>query len=507
MQRVICHWSEGHYRANSIDLEHYHILIEGGGDVRFGEHTIDDNVSTSDDDYAAHTRGANTGSIGVACCCMVGCNERPFRPGPEPMTQEQWNAMCQVVAELCAFYKIPVTDKTVLGHGEVQKNLNRPQLGKWDPMVWPWDTSKTASEVGNALRSQVQALLAGGQPPSPAPVPVTSRGPSSAAPAASAPRSNEAYALGSPLLAADPALVEVAATDAVLMREPGKALRIPGIATIQKALNQLAETLGLPAINLGDGEKNAGLFGDQTERAIRLFQQKAKIGVDGRIGDDTLCALDEALSGAATPAPTPVRSAAAVAPAPTPDGEFVKTLAKVSNRGVPPKGFLQELVAWGKTASQEIFEDRETKEKDVYASVKGELGPYGDLMHRKACMLEVMRVLAGFESSWKWNTGIDTTNPDENSPDTISAGPFQVSANSLAFGKDLKDLVAPHGIRNAKRDGDAFQALMKTNHPVAFNYISRLLRHTIRHNGPVKRSEINKWLSRDAVAELQKFLA
>jgi hypothetical protein len=118
-----------------------------------------------------------------------------------------------------------------------------------------------------------------------------------------------------------------------------------------------------------------------------------------------------------------------------------------------------------------------------------------------------MRVLAGFESSWKWDTGRDTTNPDEDSPDTISAGPFQMSANSLAFGQDLRDLVEPFGIRNAKRDGDAFQALMKTNHTVAFNYISRLLRHTIRHNGPVKRSEINKSLSRDAVAEFQAFLA
>jgi len=49
-----------------------------------------------------------------------------------------------------------------------------------------------------------------------------------------------------------------------------------------------------------------------------------------------------------------------------------------------------------------------------------------------------------------------------------------VSANSLVFGQDLKALVEPFGIRNAKRDGDAFQALMKTNHTVAFNYISRL---------------------------------
>jgi hypothetical protein len=215
------------------------------------------------------------------------------------------------------------------------------------------------------------------------------------------------------------------------------------------------------------------------------------------------------MPGAPVRQPKASRAAAKKAPAaaPTPAGNFVKTQVKVLNRGIPPVEFMQELVAWGKTAPDEIFADTETKEKDVYACVKKELGPFKNILHRKACMLEVMRVLAGFESSWKWNTGRDTTNPKEDSPDTISAGPFQVSANSMVFGQDLRDLVAPHGIRNAKRDGDAFQALMKTDHIVAFNYISRLLRHTVRANGPVKDSKINRWLSPDAVAEFQAFLA
>ena len=49
--------------------------------------------------------------------------------------------------------------------------------------------------------------------------------------------------------------------------------------------------------------------------------------------------------------------------------------------------------------------DRQGAGQDMYASVITELGPFEDILHRKACMLEVMRVLAGFESSWKWNTG------------------------------------------------------------------------------------------------------
>jgi len=32
-------------------------------------------------------------------------------------------------------------------------------------------------------------------------------------------------------------------------------------------------------------------------------------------------------------------------------------------------------------------------------------------------------------------------------------------------------------------------------------YIARLLRDTVRHNGPVKHHEIDDWLRRDAVEE------
>jgi putative peptidoglycan binding protein/N-acetylmuramoyl-L-alanine amidase-like protein len=280
--------------------------------------------------------------------------------------------------------------------------------------------------------------------------------------------------------------------------------RVEGIGPVQDALNQLGFT-----INLGSSGRFKGFFGEKTKAAVKAFQASANIDVDGRVGPDTIKKLDERLIPAAParqPKASPKAAKKPAAGPPTPSGKFVKTRVKVLNRGIPPVDFLQELVAWGKTASADIFVDKQTQETDVYASVKKDLGPFNDILYRKAGMLEVMRVLAGFESSWKWNMGRDTTNPDENSPDTISAGPFQVSANSMGFGQDLRDLVAPHGIRNAKRDGDEFQALMKTNHTVAFNYISRLLRHTIRHNGPVKRCEINRWLSRDAAKEFQQLL-
>jgi hypothetical protein len=113
-------------------------------------------------------------------------------------------------------------------------------------------------------------------------------------------------------------------------------------------------------------------------------------------------------------------------------------------------------------------------------------------------MLEVMRVLAGFESSWKWNAGPDTTNPTSVTPSTEEAGAWQVSANSLAFGQDLKNLVLQHA---GSLDPVEFQRKMKEDHPLAMEYIARLLRHTVDHNGPVKRHEIDTWLHRDAVEE------
>ena len=97
-----------------------------------------------------------------------------------------------------------------------------------------------------------------------------------------------------------------------------------------------------------------------------------------------------------------------------------------------------------------------------------------------------MRVLAGFEPSWNWNAGVDTTNPASTRPDTIEAGAWQVSANSMSFGQELRNLV----LRNvASLDGDDFQHAMKQDHQLAMEYIARLLRRTVDHNGPVKRHE------------------
>ena len=165
MVRIIAHWSEGRAKANDTDRAHYHLLVEGGKTPKLirGDHSIADNASTADGDYAAHTRGCNTGSIGVALCGMMGCNESPFAPGPEPITEAQWHLMVQAIAVLCRRYKIPVTPETVLCHGEVQKILRIRQRGKWDPMKWPWAPEVPGHRIGDMLRQQVRDALMGGE--------------------------------------------------------------------------------------------------------------------------------------------------------------------------------------------------------------------------------------------------------------------------------------------------------------------------------------------------------
>lgn len=153
---VILHWTAGGHKASDLDKAHYHFLVEVDGRVVPGLHSVADNDSTADGDYAAHTKGLNTDSIGIAACCMLGAVESPFSAGTRPMSQIQWERMLDVAAECCKHYGIKVTPQTVLAHGEVEKILGVPQLNKWDPLAWPWDTKKTKKEIGDEIRFQVK---------------------------------------------------------------------------------------------------------------------------------------------------------------------------------------------------------------------------------------------------------------------------------------------------------------------------------------------------------------
>jgi hypothetical protein len=73
----------------------------------------------------------------------------------------------------------------------------------------------------------------------------------------------------------------------------------------------------------------------------------------------------------------------------------------------------------------------------------------------------------------------------------------------MNFGSELRDLVKS---RAGSLDPLVFQIAMKEDHILAMEYIARLLRRTTQHNGPVKRHEIDDWLSPKAVSEFQTLI-
>lgn len=160
MERIICHWTAGGHKANSTDKRHYHILVEGKGNLVRGNPSIALNVRPAKRGYAAHTYRGNSGSIGVSLCCMANAIESPFKPGRYPMKKLQWDRLVEVNAALCKRYGIPVTPETVLSHAEVQDNLGIRQRGKWDYTRLPFDESiHGARNIGDRLRFEVANTL------------------------------------------------------------------------------------------------------------------------------------------------------------------------------------------------------------------------------------------------------------------------------------------------------------------------------------------------------------
>ena len=237
MKRVILHWTAGADGVIGVESDAYHYIVGRDGTVTRGQDPIAANVPPLvPGQYAAHTRGCNSYSIGVSLDAMAGARERPFDPGRYPITETQLDAMAKLVAQLCADYAIPVTRRTVLTHAEVQPTLGIPQKNKWDitwlpGMAGPGDPVV----VGDVLRQRI------------------------------------ARAKGS----------------------KGEWVR-----ELQEALRDRGFTLRV------DGD-----FGPATALAVRDWQKRAGLDVDGRVGPATWASLAEA-------APAGVSAPAAASPAP-----------------------------------------------------------------------------------------------------------------------------------------------------------------------------------------------
>ncbi len=182
----------------------------------------------------------------------------------------------------------------------------------------------------------------------------------------------------------------------------------------------------------------------------------------------------------------------------------------VFNRGVAPDSFLQELIEWGRTAPDDIFAPNNDPE-DVYDRLRPILGPWSGPLHRRAAMVELLRCLAGFESSWNWKEGVDTTNATSmRNIEGRETGIFQVSFDSLRLddaknaGDDLRQCVLKYC---GALDIHKFLDQMKFGHIFALEYCARLLRNNYFWDGPIKRHEIDSSLSREAVVQFMNLLS
>jgi N-acetyl-anhydromuramyl-L-alanine amidase AmpD len=158
LKRIIMHWTGGPHKATDLDREHYHFIVEGDGKVVSGKLRPEDNISTNDGIYGAHTLSLNTGSIGVSIAAMAGAHDVPFSWGSAPITETQVAALCKLVKSLCDKYGIEISRRTVLTHAEVQPTLKIKQRGKWDICCLPGDKMiRDPVKIGDILRARIVA--------------------------------------------------------------------------------------------------------------------------------------------------------------------------------------------------------------------------------------------------------------------------------------------------------------------------------------------------------------
>ncbi len=156
MKRIILHWTAGAPVPNSHDKKCYHFLVDSLGKVRCGNHSPEDNLNCTDGNYAAHTGGGNTGSIGVALCGMMGFKDRN-NLGTCPITRVQFEAAMKLCAELAIKYKIPISSTTVMTHYEFGlAHPNSTSKGKIDITFLPPFSWLEKDEIGKFIRSKIK---------------------------------------------------------------------------------------------------------------------------------------------------------------------------------------------------------------------------------------------------------------------------------------------------------------------------------------------------------------
>lgn len=146
-KNIILHWTAGNYKPSSLDLNHYHYLIDSDGNTKTGTFEPRDNLNCTDGKYAAHCGGGNTGRIGIAICC---CKDKDTPP-----TKKQVEAMCHLSARLCRIYGLK--PYKCITHAEFgQLNPKTSSAGKIDISYLPYAKVSGVTPTADYLRTKIQ---------------------------------------------------------------------------------------------------------------------------------------------------------------------------------------------------------------------------------------------------------------------------------------------------------------------------------------------------------------
>lgn len=162
LKRIIIHWTAGTYAPNSVEKERYHYLIgyerlpEERGVIHRGKYRPEDNIDCTDGEYAAHTGGGNTGSIGVAICAMLAYRDIKHI-GNYPIKPVQMEKCYELCAMLCNKYNIQISKNTVMTHYEFgRKNPHTTSRGKPDIMYLSSNPSLPSGKIGEFIRGKIE---------------------------------------------------------------------------------------------------------------------------------------------------------------------------------------------------------------------------------------------------------------------------------------------------------------------------------------------------------------
>lgn len=165
MRSISLHWT-GHDYERVFPA--YHFCVSGPDEVLVHQthdlrHNMRDVRLDPERSYAAHTRGRNSWSIGLAAAAMDGATPSDF--GAYPITAAQLDALCRVAAALAEFYGIDLV--AIRTHAEAALDDGYFGAGddglRWDiarlrPSAEPLERAEAAA-AGDELRRRIGALI------------------------------------------------------------------------------------------------------------------------------------------------------------------------------------------------------------------------------------------------------------------------------------------------------------------------------------------------------------